>query len=81
MSGEHLILADDAGTFAEACVRVARETPLAARLAAHGRQLVEGRYQWSHIESLVQGIVRAPLEVEGARAHALSHAASPRVAP
>ncbi len=81
VSGEHLILADDAGTFAAACVRVARETPLATRLAAHGHRLVEGRYQWSHIESLVQRIVCAPLEAEAARAHALSPAASPPVAP
>jgi glycosyltransferase involved in cell wall biosynthesis len=44
--GEHLLLADDARSFADAAVRVAGDRTLAERLAASGRRLVEERYGW-----------------------------------
>lgn len=57
-SGEHLILADDPGAFAEACVRVCREESLRARLATAGYHLVNSQYQWSSIRSVVKSFVK-----------------------
>ena len=66
--GQHLIVADDPGSFAGACVQVATDRALGARLATEGRQLVEERYQWSQVERLVQEIVSAPKGVAQPRA-------------
>jgi sugar transferase (PEP-CTERM/EpsH1 system associated) len=44
--GTHLLLADDADTFARQVVRLLREPGLARRLAGAGRALVESRYDW-----------------------------------
>ena len=44
-SGEHLVLADAAVSFADACASILADPEQAARLAANGRRLVETRYQ------------------------------------
>jgi sugar transferase (PEP-CTERM/EpsH1 system associated) len=44
--GEHALIADDPRVFAEHIARVLSDPGLAARLAAHGRRLVEDRYTW-----------------------------------
>jgi glycosyltransferase involved in cell wall biosynthesis len=44
--GEHLLVADEAGSFAEAVIRLLRNPAEAARLARAGRELVERRYDW-----------------------------------
>jgi glycosyltransferase involved in cell wall biosynthesis len=48
-SGEHLLLADDPGGFADAVAGVLEDGSLARRLGAAGRRLVEGSYSWRAI--------------------------------
>jgi glycosyltransferase involved in cell wall biosynthesis len=47
--GRHLLIADDAASFAAAVLRLLQDQQLAARLAAEGRSLVERRYRWEAI--------------------------------
>ncbi len=47
--GEHLLLADDAPTFAQHTLALLRDPALGRRLSAQARQLVEQRYDWSFI--------------------------------
>ena len=42
--GEHLLIAESAKGFSEACAKILQEKELAARLAANARQLILGRY-------------------------------------
>ncbi len=51
VSGEHLLLADGPADFAEAVVRVLRDTELAATLGRNGRELVCKRYSWESVGS------------------------------
>jgi glycosyltransferase involved in cell wall biosynthesis len=44
--GRHLLVADEPARFAEAVIRVLEDRPLADRLGAAGRQLMESRYGW-----------------------------------
>lgn len=44
--GQHLLVADEPGAFAEAVVRLIGDPMLGRRLAANGRRLVEERYDW-----------------------------------
>jgi sugar transferase (PEP-CTERM/EpsH1 system associated) len=46
---KHLLVADDASTFAGAVVRALSDHQLADRLAAGGRELVEQRYAWTSV--------------------------------
>lgn len=60
--GEHLLIADDPATFAEATLRLLRDAALRARLTANARALVEAKYDWAHIGAqfveLLEGLVR-----------------------
>ena len=47
--GEHLLLADDAPTFAQHTTALLRDPALGQRLSAQARQLVEQHYDWSFI--------------------------------
>jgi glycosyltransferase involved in cell wall biosynthesis len=58
-----LLLADDAGAFADAVRRVLGDATLRARLGANGRALVERRYRWQDTVRAVE----AALAGEGAR--------------
>jgi glycosyltransferase involved in cell wall biosynthesis len=46
-AGRHLLLGDDAASFAGAVGRVLDDAQLANRLASEGRALVEARYSWA----------------------------------
>lgn len=45
-AGEHLLVADDAGAFADAVVRLFEDPALGRALGAAGRRLVEREYSW-----------------------------------
>lgn len=47
--GEHLLLADDAPTFAQHVLTLLRDPALGKRLGAQARRLVEQHYDWSFI--------------------------------
>ena len=47
--GEHLLLADDAQTFAQHTLTLLRDPALGQRLSAEARRLVEEQYDWSFI--------------------------------
>ena len=49
VSGQHLIIADDAPAFAAAVTQLLADPALAARIGAAGRGLVEARFDWSRI--------------------------------
>jgi glycosyltransferase involved in cell wall biosynthesis len=55
--GEHLLLADDAASFAECTVRLMRDPDLRQRLASQARRLVEERYDWKKIGEHFVGLV------------------------
>ncbi len=46
--GEHLLVADEAGRFADAVIQVATQDTLARQLASRASKLVRERYGWSH---------------------------------
>ena len=48
-NGEHLLLADDAATFAARTVALLQNAALRAQLAANARRLVKQRYDWDAI--------------------------------
>lgn len=54
---EHLLIADDAASFAEGAMRLLRETDLRQRLACSARRLVEERYDWKKIGEQFVGLV------------------------
>ncbi len=49
IDGEHLLLADDAETFAARTVELLRNTDLRHHLVSNARRLVETRYDWEQI--------------------------------
>jgi glycosyltransferase involved in cell wall biosynthesis len=49
VDGEHVLLADEPQDFADAVERVLADRPLAARLGADARRLVEDRYSWKSV--------------------------------
>ncbi len=55
--GEHLLLADDAASFAECTLSVMRDPDLRQRLASNARRLVEDRYDWQKIGECFAGLV------------------------
>ncbi len=54
--GEHLLLADSPDAFANAVVRVVRDSALRDRLAESGRRRVAQRYLWSSIRTRVANL-------------------------
>jgi polysaccharide biosynthesis protein PslH len=57
--GEHLLIADDAESFAAEVVRLLREPRLRAVLGRAGRALVEGAYRWEFSEAIAREAVGA----------------------
>ena len=49
VDGEHLLVADDPGRFAEKTVRLLTDSPLYQRITTNARQLVVTRYDWDAI--------------------------------
>jgi glycosyltransferase involved in cell wall biosynthesis len=62
VDGEHLLLADNPGAFANRTMELLSSPDLRQRLIANARRLVEGRYDWqsigAHFVNLVEETVR-----------------------
>jgi polysaccharide biosynthesis protein PslH len=58
VDGEHVLVADDAVAFADACVRLARDGELRRRLVDAGAILFESGYQWSTIRDRFASLLR-----------------------
>lgn len=58
---EHLLIADDAATFAAATLRLLDDPALAAQLRSAGRQRVESTYDWRHVYAAWDAIYPPPL--------------------
>lgn len=63
--GVTALLADDARTFADACLRLLGDGRLRQRLADAGAELFEGRYTWAGIRARVTDLARRTARAEG----------------
>jgi glycosyltransferase involved in cell wall biosynthesis len=63
--GRHLLVADDAATFAGAVHRILGDGTLAARLGAEGRSLVESRFDWDIVAAAHDEIYERVLRAAG----------------
>jgi glycosyltransferase involved in cell wall biosynthesis len=61
VNGEHILLADDAASFAAATVAVLSDAELRSRLSSAGRQLVEHRYDWRSQAERLHSLVASAL--------------------
>jgi polysaccharide biosynthesis protein PslH len=50
--GKNILLADDAAHFADECIRLLRDTPLAASIAASARSHVADNYSWARVSEI-----------------------------
>jgi glycosyltransferase involved in cell wall biosynthesis len=60
IGGEHLLIADDAEEFAEACCRILSDPPLSRRLGEQAGELIRSRYTFSKVCPMVGGFISAP---------------------
>jgi glycosyltransferase involved in cell wall biosynthesis len=60
IGGEHLLIADDAEGFADACCRILADPPLSRRLGKQACELVRSRYTFSKVCPMVGDIIAAP---------------------
>jgi glycosyltransferase involved in cell wall biosynthesis len=65
--GEHLLLADDPGSFARCTVELLGNAALRHDLAANARRLVEDRYDWEAIGQRFVDLVEATVKEKGQR--------------
>lgn len=56
--GEHLLLADTADDFADACARLLQDVPLRQRLVDNAERLVRERYTWDAAREVVTAAAR-----------------------
>lgn len=63
--GVEVLLADDAASFAAACIRAATDGDLRAELVTAGERLWEDRYRWKSIGATFVGEVVEPLASRG----------------
>lgn len=63
--GEHLLVADGAGEFAAACLRLLSDVEFGGRLAASSRKLVEERYSWQAVMRPLLGALELAEEERG----------------
>jgi glycosyltransferase involved in cell wall biosynthesis len=56
--GEHLLVADDPRTFADAVLKVTSDDDLARRLGKQGRMLTEGHYKWEAVVDRLETFYR-----------------------
>lgn len=68
VGGRHLLLADDAESFAEACLRVWRDPVLRESLVAEGRARWQERYRWDVIAPTITAAVAEAAEPAAGRA-------------
>ena len=66
--GEHLLIADTPGHFADQTVRLLQDPQLRSRLASNARQLVLEKYDWTAIGSKVRDLVEQCRPVSAASA-------------
>jgi glycosyltransferase involved in cell wall biosynthesis len=59
VDGEHLLLADEPPSLAEACGRVLTDRALRVRLADGGQSLFRARYEWPALRATLAELVRA----------------------
>ena len=67
VDGEHLLLADDAESFARSTVALLKDPDLRRRLAANARRLVERAYDWQQIGARFVKLVEETVESGRAR--------------
>ena len=60
--GEHLLLGNEPGEFAQQVVRLLRDADLRSRLSANGRRLIDERYHWQAIAEHYVDILTAIAE-------------------
>jgi len=60
--GVHLLVADDAQSFAAACLRLLEDPALARDLSAAARELVEAKYAWVRLRPEVQAVARRAVD-------------------
>ena len=68
LHGVHLLVADDPRSFAEACVALATDTTLRARLVGGAHRLFQERFRWEssteRVRSVLQGVSVAAASVD-----------------
>jgi glycosyltransferase involved in cell wall biosynthesis len=62
VDGEHLLVADDPQSFADAVLRLGQDAEFASRLGRQGRALVEQRYTWESVVNRLEGFYRRLLK-------------------
>lgn len=67
---EHLLIADDAETFAKATVELMRSPQLRRRLGEAGRRFVAERYDWEPIAAQMEGCWEAAMRTRRSRENA-----------
>jgi glycosyltransferase involved in cell wall biosynthesis len=70
--GKHLLIADNARSFADAVIQILRQPHVAARLAHAARDLVERRYDWrtalNDLDEIYPAVERRPVPaIDGSR--------------
>ena len=65
VDGEHLLIGDDAPTFARRIVELLGDPSLRARLSTSGRSLVEEKYSWRASVGLVESAVSNAIATHG----------------
>ena len=55
---EHVIAADEPGTFAAQVIRLIEDPSLAARLGRNGQAFVRAKYSWESSATLLEGLLR-----------------------
>jgi glycosyltransferase involved in cell wall biosynthesis len=64
--GEEILLRDDPGSFAEACVRLLTDGPMAARMGRKARLVVEQEHERQLVvEKIRKFVARAPASIRG----------------
>lgn len=62
---EHLLIARDAGDFAEQVVRLLKDSVLQRRLASKARQLVEEMYTWERSVGILEDVYESAVQSRG----------------
>ncbi len=65
LPGKHLLAADSAEEFAQACLRLAQDASLGRRLASAGRALARQKYDWTRNAQVIQKAWLAAIQKEG----------------
>ena len=66
--GEHLLIADEPRSFADAVLAILDDAALRARLRASGRQFVEEHYDWRVVQDHLRAVLEAAVSDRESRA-------------